>query len=84
MKTAFLFPGQGAQTVGMGAELAATLPAAKALFDQAADILGYDLLDLCANGPAENLDATDHSQPALYVCSLAQSIEPNDWNEGSF
>ncbi|MCA9238028.1 MAG: ACP S-malonyltransferase [Planctomycetales bacterium] len=71
MKTAFLFPGQGAQTVGMGAELAATLPAAKALFDQAADILGYDLLDLCANGPAENLDATDHSQPALYVCSLA-------------
>lgn len=71
MKTAFLFPGQGAQTVGMGAQLAASLPAAKALFDQAADILGYDLLDLCVNGPADSLDATDHSQPALYVCSLA-------------
>lgn len=71
MKTAFLFPGQGAQAVGMGAELAASLPAAKALFERAADVLGYDLLDLCAHGPAERLDATDRSQPGLYVCSLA-------------
>ncbi|MEM8946740.1 MAG: ACP S-malonyltransferase [Planctomycetota bacterium] len=70
-KTAFLFPGQGAQTVGMGAELAASLPAAKALFDRASDILGYDLLQLCANGPAEQLNSTVHSQPALFVCSLA-------------
>lgn len=70
-KTALLFPGQGAQTVGMGAELAANLPAAKALFDQAAEILGYDLLELCKNGPAEDLDSTVHSQPALFVCSLA-------------
>lgn len=70
-KTALLFPGQGAQTVGMGAELAANLPAAKALFDQAAEILGYDLLELCKNGPAEKLDSTVHSQPALFVCSLA-------------
>lgn len=70
-KTAFLFPGQGAQTVGMGAELAASLPAAKALFDRAADILGYDLLQLCAEGPAEKLNSTVHSQPALFVCSLA-------------
>ncbi|MBX3426717.1 MAG: ACP S-malonyltransferase [Pirellulales bacterium] len=71
MPTAFLFPGQGAQSVGMGAELAASLPAAKSLFDRAGEILGYDLLELCTNGPAESLDATDHSQPALYVCSLA-------------
>ncbi len=70
-KTAFLFPGQGAQTVGMGAELAASLPAARALFDRAADILGYDLLQLCSVGPAEKLNSTAYSQPALFACSLA-------------
>lgn len=69
--TAFLFPGQGAQTVGMGVALAASQPAAKALFDEAHAILGYDLLDLCANGPAEKLNATDISQPAIFVTSLA-------------
>jgi len=71
MKTAFLFPGQGAQYVGMGAALAGSLPAAKALFDQASGALGYDLLDLCTNGPAERLNATDVSQPAIFVASLA-------------
>jgi [acyl-carrier-protein] S-malonyltransferase len=71
MKTAFLFPGQGAQYVGMGAALAGSVPAAKALFDQASDALDYDLLDLCANGPAERLNATDVSQPAIFVASLA-------------
>lgn len=70
-KTAFLFPGQGAQTVGMGAEVAASLPAAAELFDRATDILGYDLLQLCKEGPAEKLNSTVHSQPALFVCSLA-------------
>lgn len=71
MKTAFLFPGQGAQTVGMGVALVEAVPAAKELFARAHEILGYDLLQLCAAGPAERLDATEHSQPALYVCSLA-------------
>src|SRR5262245_36597386 len=71
MKTAFLFPGQGAQYVGMGAALAAALPAAKALFDQASRVLGYDLLGVCANGPADRLNATDVSQPAIFVASLA-------------
>ncbi|RIK82672.1 MAG: [acyl-carrier-protein] S-malonyltransferase [Planctomycetota bacterium] len=71
MKTALLFPGQGAQTVGMGASLAESVPAAKELFARANEILGYDLLKLCAAGPAERLDATEHSQPALFVCSLA-------------
>lgn len=71
MKTAFLFPGQGAQYVGMGAALASSLPAAKALFDQASDVLGYDLLGVCTNGPAEKLNATDISQPAIFVASLA-------------
>jgi [acyl-carrier-protein] S-malonyltransferase len=55
----------------MGAQLAASLTAAKAIFDRAADILGYDLLALCTEGPVEKLNSTVHSQPALFVCSLA-------------
>ena len=70
-KTAFLFPGQGAQTVGMAGPLCQSLPAAKALFDQASATLGYDLLDTCVNGPADRLNATDVSQPAIFVASLA-------------
>jgi [acyl-carrier-protein] S-malonyltransferase len=70
-RTASLFPGQGAQHVGMAGELTAKLPAAKALFDEAADVLGYDLLSVCVNGPAERLNATDVSQPAIFVASLA-------------
>ncbi len=70
-KTAYLFPGQGAQTVGMGAALAAAHPAAKARFDAASEVLGYDLLEVCTHGPAEKLNATDISQPAIYVASLA-------------
>jgi len=70
-RTAFLFPGQGAQHVGMAGELCATLPAAKALFDEANAVLGFDLLQLCVNGPVERLNATDVSQPALFVASLA-------------
>lgn len=70
-KTAFLFPGQGAQTVGMAVALCDALPAAKALFDRAATILGYDLLAVCAQGPKEKLDSTNVSQPAIYVASLA-------------
>lgn len=70
-KTAFLFPGQGAQTIGMGVSLANEIPAVKQLYDSASEILGYDLLEVCANGPAEKLNATDISQPALYVMSMA-------------
>lgn len=70
-KIAFLFPGQGAQTVGMGRELCEQLPAAKAMFDQASEILGYDLADVCFNGPEDKLNSTVISQPALYVTSLA-------------
>jgi [acyl-carrier-protein] S-malonyltransferase len=70
-KIAFLFPGQGAQSVGMGREWVEGLPAARRLFDRAAEILGYDLARLCFEGPAEQLDSTVHSQPALFVTSLA-------------
>lgn len=70
-RTAFLFPGQGAQTVGMAGALCESLPAAKALFDRAAVILGYDLLRVCVEGPPERLNATDVSQPAIFVASLA-------------
>jgi len=70
-KIAFLFPGQGAQAVGMGSELDRDLPAAKALFDRAGEILGIDLRRLCFEGPAQALEATDVSQPAIYVASLA-------------
>jgi [acyl-carrier-protein] S-malonyltransferase len=55
----------------MGAGLAAEVPAAAALFATAREVLGYDLLELCASGPAEKLNSTVFSQPALYVCSLA-------------
>ncbi|CAM8950136.1 unnamed protein product [Rhodiola kirilowii] len=67
---AFLFPGQGAQAVGMGSE-AKTVPAAAKLFEKANDILGFDLLDVCLNGPKDRLNSTVISQPAIYVTSLA-------------
>ena len=71
MKTAFLFPGQGAQHLGMGRAITTSSPAAKVLFDRASAILGYDLLDLCLNGPIEKLNTTAVSQPAIFVASLA-------------
>ncbi|KAH0764306.1 hypothetical protein KY285_000177 [Solanum tuberosum] len=67
---AFLFPGQGAQAVGMGAE-AQKVPAAAELYKRANEIMGFDLLDICINGPKEKLDSTVLSQPAIYVTSLA-------------
>jgi len=70
-RIAFLFPGQGAQTVGMGKRLAESLPAVRRLYDSAGEVLGYDLAKLCFSGPAEELDSTVCSQPALFVTSLA-------------
>ncbi|MEN6406407.1 MAG: ACP S-malonyltransferase [Thermoguttaceae bacterium] len=70
-RIAFLFPGQGAQTVGMGRRLAESLPSVRSLYDRAADVLGYDLAKLCFEGPAEHLDSTVYSQPAIFVTSLA-------------
>ncbi|MBN1909277.1 MAG: ACP S-malonyltransferase [Pirellulales bacterium] len=70
-RIAFLFPGQGAQAVGMGQRLAESLPSVRKLYDRAADVLGYDLAKLCFEGPADELDSTVCSQPALFVTSLA-------------
>ncbi len=70
-RIAFLFPGQGAQSVGMCRELDQELPAVRELFDRASAILGIDLRKLCIEGPAEALEATDVSQPAIFVASLA-------------
>ena len=66
-----MFPGQGAQFVGMCEETCKSVPAAKALFDEASEILGYDLLELCTSGPKEKLDSTVVSQPAIFVASMA-------------
>jgi [acyl-carrier-protein] S-malonyltransferase len=70
-RTAFLFPGQGAQAIGMGQSLITSVPAARQLFDEASSILGYDLAAVCASGPAEKLNSTVVSQPAIFVASLA-------------
>ena len=66
-----MFPGQGAQFVGMCKEVCQEVPAAKALFDEASEILGYDLLQRCTDGPKELLDSTEVSQPAIFVASMA-------------
>lgn len=70
-KIAFLFPGQGAQFVGMGRELIAELPQVKELFEDASARLGFDLAQVCLEGPPERLEATDISQPAILAASLA-------------
>lgn len=71
MKTAFLFPGQGAQTIGMGKDIADVYPEAAKVFETANEIVGYDLAKLCFEGPAEKLSATAISQPAIFVTSAA-------------
>ncbi|MDP1779414.1 MAG: acyltransferase domain-containing protein, partial [Anaerolineales bacterium] len=69
--TAFIFPGQGSQTVGMGKDLAAQFPTAKNTFDEADSILGFSLSKIMWEGPEADLNDTVNTQPALFVHSLA-------------
>ncbi len=71
MKTAFLFPGQGAQVVGMGADIVRAFPAAAQIFQKANNIVGFDLSQICFEGPADKLNTTTISQPAIFVTSAA-------------
>ncbi len=71
MGTAFLFPGQGSQHVEMGQDLANRYAEARAVFDQADELLGFSLSSLCFNGPEDDLTDTVNQQPALLVTSIA-------------
>lgn len=71
MKTAFIFPGQGSQYIGMGKEFIENFSEARQVFDEAGGVLGYDLADLCLHGPAERLNLTENTQPAILAVSIA-------------
>src|ERR1051325_9132886 len=71
MSTAWFFPGQGTQEVGMGKALCEASPAARACFDDADRALGFSLTKLCFEGPVEELTLTKHAQPAILTASIA-------------
>jgi [acyl-carrier-protein] S-malonyltransferase len=71
MAIALVFPGQGSQSTGMLAGLAATESAVRETFDEASTVLGYDLWQLCQSGPAEALNSTERTQPAMLAAGVA-------------
>ena len=71
MKLAWIFSGQGAQSVGMGRDLYENSAAAKAVFDEADAVLGYSISDICFNGPGEKLTSSIYCQSAIYTMSMA-------------
>ncbi len=71
MKIAFLFPGQGSQYIGMAKEFIEQFKESKEVFDISSSVLGYDLAQLCMQGPAETLNRTEHTQPAILAASIA-------------
>lgn len=71
MTRAFVFPGQGAQTIGMGRDLAEAYPAARAVFDEVDEALGIKLSNIIWNGEQDELTLTQNAQPALMATSLA-------------
>lgn len=68
---AFVFPGQGSQKIGMLADLAATSPIVQATFDEASEVLGYDLWELVQNGSQDDINMTERTQPLLLTASVA-------------
>lgn len=89
-KIAYIFPGQGAQTVGMGKDFYDAEPIAKQIFDKANEITGLDLAKICFQGPEDQLNSTVISQPAIFVTSVAilevlkskNAIKPADVTAG--
>lgn len=73
-----VFPGQGSQSVGMGKALYEAYPQLRQVYDEASTVLGYDVAALCFEGPAEKLNLTEHTQPALLVSSIAalRALQP--------
>lgn len=71
MRTALIFPGQGAQHVGMGKDIAAAFPSAAGIYERANEALGFDLSRICFEDPAGQLNSTTMSQPAIFVTSAA-------------
>lgn len=71
MALAFVFPGQGSQSVGMSSDLAENYGVVKQTFDEASEVLGYDLWQLVCNGPEEELNKTQHTQPAMLSAGVA-------------
>ena len=71
MKIAFCFPGQGSQMVGMGSAIAGEFPAARAVYDEASEAVGFDVAKLCFEGSIEDLTRTELQQPALVATSIA-------------
>lgn len=73
-----VFPGQGSQSVGMGKALCEAYPQLRQVYDEASTVLGYDVAALCFEGPAEKLNLTEHTQPALLVSSIAalRALQP--------
>src|SRR5204862_4178091 len=89
MAIAYIFPGQGSQYPGMGKDLAEKFPAAREIFEEADGALGFALSDLCFNGPAEQLQLTENTQPAILAVSIAalramqaESFPPPDFVAG--
>ncbi|MBD0316072.1 MAG: ACP S-malonyltransferase [Nitrospiraceae bacterium] len=74
----FVFPGQGSQSVGMGRALCDAYPRLRRVYEEASSVLGYDVATLCFEGPAERLNLTEYTQPALLVSSVAalEALEP--------
>jgi [acyl-carrier-protein] S-malonyltransferase len=79
-KTAYIFPGQGSQYVGMGKDLCGEFPAAKALFAKADEVLGFSLSKVCFEGPEAELKQTKNTQPAIFLHSIAvwNILKPDD------